>query len=265
MDKALLVGINKYPGSPLAGCVNDITDMANFLVDNCHFRSEDIRLLVDARATTREIFARLQWLADSRPGDRVLFHYSGHGAQVPARSDSGEVDGLYEVICPVDFDWSPGRMITDKQFAELFEKMPQGVKFNWLSDSCHSGDLDRDIAPAPNGAEVLGYRRYPVPADIAWRQRAARDKHLASYRAMVGGKLDVGFVGGCQSDQTSADASFKNRPNGAFTYFFLKTIKKMPGDPLTQVVPSVTDALRHAGFSQVPYVSGARVGLPFLG
>jgi hypothetical protein len=35
MDRALLVGINKYPGCPLYGYVNDITDMANFLKDTC--------------------------------------------------------------------------------------------------------------------------------------------------------------------------------------------------------------------------------------
>jgi hypothetical protein len=51
MNRALLVGINSYPGAPLNGCVNDVTDMANFLVDNCNFTMSDIRLLTDARAT----------------------------------------------------------------------------------------------------------------------------------------------------------------------------------------------------------------------
>lgn len=265
MNKALLVGINKYPGAPLDGCVNDVNDMAKFLVDKCGFASADIRLLVDARATTEEIRARLDWLVHSQAGDRVLFHYSGHGAQVPARSDAGEVDGLYEVICPVDFDWSPARMITDKQFVSIFKKMPDGVKFNWLSDSCHSGDLDRAMAPAPRRSRVLGYRLYPIPADIAWRQRVARDMHLTSVRALVGGKLDVGYVGGCQSNQTSADASFQHRPSGAFTYFFLRTIDQMLNSPLTRVVTAVQGALKRAGFSQVPFVDGARENAPFLG
>ena len=34
MKKAVLVGINKYPDpdDELSGCINDITDMANFIV-----------------------------------------------------------------------------------------------------------------------------------------------------------------------------------------------------------------------------------------
>ena len=37
MNRALLVGINKYPSSPLNGCINDIQDMADFLVGKCKF------------------------------------------------------------------------------------------------------------------------------------------------------------------------------------------------------------------------------------
>ena len=61
-NRALLVGINAYPGQPLRGCVNDVSDMAKFLVEKCQFASDDIRLLVDARATTEGIYDRLGWL-----------------------------------------------------------------------------------------------------------------------------------------------------------------------------------------------------------
>jgi hypothetical protein len=143
------------------------------------------------------------------------------------------------------------------------------VKFNWLSDSCHSGDLDREIAPPMKrleaGIKILGYRFFPVPADIAWGQRAAREKQLSSMKAIVQGKLDVGFVGGCQSNQKSIDGSFNNRPNGAFTYFFLRTMKGMLDRPLDQAVSSIGEALKKARFNQVPFIDGTRVNVPFLG
>jgi metacaspase-1 len=42
MNRALLVGINRYPSAPLNGCINDIEDMAKFLVDKCVFTKSDI-------------------------------------------------------------------------------------------------------------------------------------------------------------------------------------------------------------------------------
>ena len=92
MNRALLVGINSYPTAPLQGCVDDVQDMAGFLVESCGFLDSDIRLLVDARATTDAIRERLTWLVSGvRPGDRVLFHYSGHGTVLPLRGPSGAI------------------------------------------------------------------------------------------------------------------------------------------------------------------------------
>lgn len=193
----------------------------------------------------------LNWLVNSQPGDRVLFHYSGHGALVP---NNGEV---FEVICPVDFDWSMEHMITDKQFVSTFAKLPDGVKFNWLSDSCHSGDLDRDML-APHSE----WKLYPVPPHILQMQKDARDMGL---KAMVGRQLDVGYAGACQVNQTAADASFGNRPNGAFTYFFLQSINSMLNAPLAQIVASVKNALQQSDYEQIPFVDGTRMNIAFLG
>src|SRR5215813_3086299 len=129
MNRALLVGINEYQGSPLAGCVNDVTSMAAVLSGRCGFAKDDIRLLVDSRATTEGIRERLQWLVKGVvPGDRILFHFSGHGIQTASRDRvSAEVDGLDEAICPVDFDWTDKHMIRDKEFAQIFAAVPPGV------------------------------------------------------------------------------------------------------------------------------------------
>ncbi|HEY3116002.1 MAG TPA: caspase family protein, partial [Chloroflexota bacterium] len=75
MNRALLVGINAYPGAPLNGCVNDVTDMASFLVKPCGFAMGDIRLVTDSRATKTAIVDRLGWLLTGlQKGDRILFH-----------------------------------------------------------------------------------------------------------------------------------------------------------------------------------------------
>lgn len=249
MYKALLVGINSYPDAPLQGCLNDITDLASFLVSNCGFKESDIRLLADKRATTANIKERLKWLVEgAKPGDHILFHYSGHGAQVPSRNAAGEVDKLDEVICPVDFDWSDEHLVRDKDFHTLFNSLPDGVHFVWISDSCHSGDLSRELRRT---------RSIPMPEDIAWRWRTANVAQMKS-KAVQSDVNNVVLIPGCKPNQTSADANFNNRPNGALTYFLIQNLKKASGLklPISKLVDRVRADLRKNGYTQAPVAEG---------
>ena len=269
MNRALLVGINKYPGNELNGCVNDVTDMAHFLVRRCGFRNADIRLLTDARATRDAIWSRLGWLLTGvQPGDRLLFHYSGHGAQMPTRNPMGEVDGLDEVICPVDFDWSDAHAIRDKDFNHLFSAVPRGVEFVWVSDSCHSGDLTRGFAP-PRAAGGKHKTLLP-PADIDWRLQTAREAGTRAQGMVNSARgLNVALIAGCRSDESASDAVFGGRPNGALTYFLLTELGKSDGlrVPMHQLVGRTGSDLQSAGYkSQHPQLEGSSItaGRPFL-
>jgi len=79
-QRALLVGINKYriPGSELNGCVNDVTNVRDILLKYFGFDVNDIRMVVDDRATKANIMKRLGWLvADAKAGDRSCFTSRG--------------------------------------------------------------------------------------------------------------------------------------------------------------------------------------------
>ena len=161
--KALLVGINKYPGCPLQGCINDMQSMSAFLIGYCGWNVSEIRLLNDERATTAAIRDRLEWLVGfATPGDRIFFHYSGHGRQMAKRDYLGKVSRLHDCICPVDFDWSREHALLDTDFADIFADIPVGVDFTWISDSCHSGDL-RAISTARRSARTGIDCRDPSP------------------------------------------------------------------------------------------------------
>ena len=265
-DKALLIGINAYPGAPLAGCINDVTDMAEFLVKACNFAPASIRLLVDNRATTEAIKERLEWLVSGlKKGDRVVFQYSGHGAQVASRAGSGEVDSLDEVVCPYDFDWTDSKMIRDKDFNRIFGRIPPGVLAMWISDSCHSADLGRN----PGN---LGGRRIKAllpPADLRWRILTAHHDKMPLQTLRDPILPNIVLISGCKSEQTSADATFGKRPNGALTYFLLKELQKPKAwlKPMTQIITGVQEALRKANFEQVPQLEGPVLmcSKPFLG
>ena len=88
-NKALLVGINDYKGiSDLRGCLNDVTNMRNILKTYLGFTNKDIRVLADSRATKENIVTRLNTMvAQAKPGDFLVFHFSGHGSQIPDRNN----------------------------------------------------------------------------------------------------------------------------------------------------------------------------------
>lgn len=95
---------------------------------------------------------RLHWLLDgTQSGDeRVLFN-SGHGAQIPAYGSQDEVDHIDECLVPYDFDWSPERAITDKQFVKLYSQLPYKSLLVAIFDCCHSGGMSRDGARRVRG------------------------------------------------------------------------------------------------------------------
>ena len=265
MNRALLVGINAYPGNELHGCVNDVTDMADFLVSHAGFDESDVRLVTDARATTSAILERLKWLTSGvKRGDRIVFHYSGHGAQFPVRDSAGKVTEVDECICPVDFDWSEAHAIRDKQFHDLFSKVPAGVDFSWVSDSCFSGDLARSIAPLARRAKSM-----PMPADIAWRLRTAETKGIKTRRfEHVIEDFNVVLISGCSQREESADAEIDGRFNGALTYYFLQTLSAPNGlsQTLERAIARTRAALQANSYSQHPQLEGsaALFQQPFL-
>src|SRR5205085_11108781 len=116
-------------------------------------------------------------------------------------------------------------LIRDEDFATTFSASPAGVEFNWVSDSCHSGDLERDLPP-PN----VRYRTMIPPADIAWRLQVAREqKIVAPGMSKSASSLNGALIAGCKSNQTSADAVFNGRFNGALTYVLLQELAKSDG------------------------------------
>jgi len=267
MDRAFLVGINAYPGHELNGCVNDVNDMANFLVSHCGFNEGDIRLLTDARATTDAIKQHLQWLiTGAKAGDRLAFHYSGHGAQFPTRNVGGKVNEVHECICPVDFDWTPEHAILDTEFNGLFAKVAKNVDLTWISDSCFSGDLARDFLLPGRNVKAM-----PMPADIAWRMRTAatdtKGVKVTSFEHVIKDFSAV-LISGCTAHQTSADANIDGRYNGALTYYLLKTLSAPNGlsQTLEEAVARTQAALRQGGYAQRPQLEGSEdlMNRPFL-
>lgn len=151
--RALLVGINDYPDltNHLDGCVNDVFLMSSLLQES-NFKPEEIRVVLNERATTANIMERLHWLLDDvKDGDERVLFYSGHGAQIPAYGAQDEVDHLDECLVPYDFDWTAQHAITDKQIYKLYAQLPYDSRFLAIFDCCHAGGMSRDGAHRVRG------------------------------------------------------------------------------------------------------------------
>lgn len=250
-SKALLVGINEYARAPLDGCVNDVKDFAHFLVNECDFDMRTVRLLTDKRATRDAIRERLEWLLDGAGADsRLFFMFAGHGTQLPSRNGRGEVDRLDEVLCPVNFDGTEHTSLRDDDMQAIFKAVPKGAQLIWVADCCHSGDLSRDIHPV---------RRMPLPADLEWRRLTA-ELHPPMRHPLRGPVVSrLGVMAACKEEQTSADARFDGRPNGAFTHFLLRQLRRERArrQDLRQLTTQVGAELAMAGFTQRPIYEGA--------
>ncbi|HYW82092.1 MAG TPA: caspase family protein [Spirochaetia bacterium] len=272
MKRALLVGINDYPGTQndLHGCVNDITNLYDVLVKYFGFASTDVVMLSDKRATKQAILDGLKSLiTKSAAGDNAVFHYSGHGSQVRDTEGDELADGLDEIICPWDFDWD-GTYIKDDDFAVIFSGLAKGVSLEVILDSCHSGTgtremiIDRtslrgqqagllDEKTLWASSHCIRPRYLAPPADIALRADDIFGDTLKTRRICREGVLNHVLWAACRSDQYSADAEVGGKPGGAFTYFFCRHIRDTAGKvSRSDLIKLVRASLKHEGFSQVP-------------
>ncbi len=254
MKKALLVGINRYPdpGNGLMGCVNDVRLMAETLEGQYGFTGNgNLRILLDARATTKAILDGLAWLTEgAAPGDSLVFHYSGHGSQVPDKHGDETTDGLDEILCPYDLDWD--RPLADDDLAAVCAHIPRGALLTVILDCCHSGTGLREPVrrDAASRSRFLPYphRRPGIPA--------RRNRPTRRFGVSIT-KTNAVLLAACRDDQTSADAWIDGRYHGAHTFYLCRSLRDANWIPTYRDLVSATGAaLSRADFDQVPQLEG---------
>ena len=272
---ALCVGINEFKSLPrsswLSGCVNDANDMAKAL-KKLGFTARNIQVLRDREATKKKVMAALTGIVGkAKEGDHVVFTFSSHGTQVPSEPGDEEPDGLDEAFACHDIrqagdDWDRKTVIVDDELRELFAKVPAGVLLEVLLDTCHSGSGLKDL-DAIQQAMLLGRRpRFlppPTPKGLdrarsirADAPRTVDRKALVELtRSRRGGAKPVLYAA-CKPDQTAADATFGDRPNGAFTFLFLKALAEDPKRTRAQLQKRVVSGLKEGDFEQRSTLDG---------
>lgn len=149
---ALVIGISDYKNLPssltrdiadLNGPENDARSITEILKTRYDF---EVKTLLNSEATRQEIINLFdEWLVQgTKPGDLVVFYYSGHGSQVPD-FNGDESDGLDEVLLPYDFQRIGGHnIIIDDEFGVMLRKLVNR-EVVVIIDACHAGTMTRGI------------------------------------------------------------------------------------------------------------------------
>lgn len=205
------------------------------------------------------------------PGTCNFLHYSGHGGQV--RDPTGNrPSGVLDTICPVDFQTS-GQIDSDILHEHLVSALPPNSTLFVILDCCHSGsalelpyvyrsDDDGNVNLVDNikeGIHLLGEANDLFRGGFSFDKLAeAKDlyagatsffrsfKHMGeerpegldednNYRAYEAEHKMVTMFSGCRDDQTSADASINGTSEGAMSWAFLETMKRIENPTYIQV------------------------------
>jgi metacaspase-1 len=220
---------SNYPGTPyaLGGCVQDALDWASLFGDQGY----DVSIYLDS-ACRREVMlgAIAEALGQARWGDRVVITWSGHGTWLPTRVSENEPDGRTEAWCPDDMQTAG--LITDDDLATVLGTARRGVGTLVLSDSCHSGTVNRfyDRPREAGDSDSKPRMRFLPPSTVAWITGSDQDRPVLERDTPVSDAeternsplaraytASASLISAAADDEVAYDATFGGRPNGAFT------------------------------------------------
>jgi hypothetical protein len=161
-NRALLIGVGDYPaGQRLPGIDKDVDTMRQ-VVRDLGYSDAQVRVLRDADADLAGIRQTIEtWLIDgTRPDDRALLYFSGHGSQVED-IDGDEADGADEVLLPYNVAIQGKNLVnvfSDDAFGRLLARIP-AERVVVLIDACHSGTATKQLGRTSGVVEKFFY--YP--------------------------------------------------------------------------------------------------------
>lgn len=235
-NRALLVGIGRYPvytgWTEIHGDA-DVDLLAPELKKNGY---RDVRTLKNAQATKAAIINELKALAiRSKAGDRVYFHFSGHGQPVvDINGDEGK-KGFDEAIVPYDacktitskvkgrFYNGENHLIDDELnplFAAIKDKLGTTGELFIAIDACYSDDMER--APGSEEAELPSTRGTNVKLNV---KRTAAWASIPKPKSFSpGAKMYV--VSACKSNERNFEYKARNgKTYGSLSYFIFTLMK----------------------------------------
>ena len=246
---ALLVGINRYksPIPSLRGCLTDVDLQRELLVNRFGFNPKDILLVTDeaeikpSRQNILDAFEN-HLIKQAKPGDVVVFHFSGHGSRVIDPDPLPGSNGLNGTMVPPDRTSEDGSgKVRDIMGRSLFLLMHalQTENVTVVLDSCHSGGgtrgnvMFRALSRQGGGEDEATQEEFDYQEQWLSRLKLTPDEfHKRREQGIAKGVA----LGSAKQDQLATDAPFEGFYAGAFTYLLTRYLWQQPvSQPLLTV------------------------------
>ena len=239
VKKALLVGINytNVQQRQLHGCIDDIVNISEILIDSFNYDINNITLLRDDNVTSMptriNILTHLSNLVKQSANlSEIWFHYSGHGSQINAVTN-GKYNNLNEVILPVDYQTNG--YIIDDEIYNIIKNVK--CKMILVFDSCHSGSMcELQWSFLYTGSSIMKSKN---------NNKSVANPNIFCYSS-------------CKDSQTCADAynNIKTQGVGVFTDSLIHSVKINPTNiDVLKLYNDICVNIASNGFTQTPMLS----------
>ena len=249
---ALLVGVNQYPDSDrylnLNGPVTDIALQKELLIHRFGFNPNDILTLTDetkqkpTRTNILEAF-ETHLIGQAKPGDVVVFHFSGHGSRVLDPKPINNKD--FNSTCVPSDASNDAEIVPDIMGRTLFLLMSALPTENVtvVLDCCYSGGGTRGNVRVRSARG--GYKFKPNQTELEyqqqWLNKLSFDQEKFYKLRSIGVAKGV-VIASAQRNQESADMKFEGFDAGAFSYLLTQYLwqeTQSANNAIVMLTPSV--------------------------
>lgn len=268
---AFLVGINSYLEtsnsfgvrqdnhrglSPLTGCETDVQLQRELLIHRFGFKPSDIKILINQDATRSNILQTFEahLIQQARPGDIVVFHFSGHGSRL-FDSDAITSDQANSAFVPARADYRNADQSVDDIMGKTLFLLMSALKTENVTavlDCCYSGGGTRGSERVRADASHAFYQ--PSADEIAYQKNWMKKLGISSQelrdRRKAGTAKGI-VLAAATANQIAKESDVADVSSGLFTYCLTQYLWETTSS-LTDAEAMITRSLLTATGFQEP-------------
>ncbi len=264
---ALLVGINNYPNlENLQGAITDVNLQEELLINRFNFNPRDILIVSDEseiKPTRENILQAFEehLINQAKPGDTVVFHFSGHGSQV-FEQDSPFEDNLNSTFVPKNRSIS--QIDNQKQVSDITGKtlflLMSAINTENLTvvlDSCYSGGGKRGNLNVRSIEGGKGYISNELEREYQQKLLSKLDISEKELKQRRKAGIAKGIViASARKNQIATEAFLDGFVAGVFTYLMTQYIwQEISPDPVENMINNISRNINHTfSSSQIPEI-----------